>query len=126
MTLRIRRHPDMLRRFVAAPFVFSLTVEQQKIHVESNDIEIALCIRRYVSSSSNSYNPVLFWRVIRDKCFFERSENNLIIDDEFLRTLSAGETILTYDKSKLEVAGFLASNVSAEQLISSMLFVLIE
>jgi hypothetical protein len=126
MTFNIKRHPDMLRRFVAAPFVFNLIVGRKKILVESNDIEIALNLRRYVSSSLNRCDPILSLRVIRDECFSEAPDDTLIIDDDSLRTLSAGKTILTYDKNRLEVTGFLASKISAEQFIRSMLFVLIE
>ncbi len=126
MTFGIKGHPDMLRRFVAAPFVFSLIIERKNIRIESNDIEIALNLRRYVSSPSNTYNTVLLWRIIRDESSLGRGFDDTLIDDEFLRTLSAGGTILAYDKNKSEVIGFLAYNVSAELLIGSMLFILIE
>src|ERR1700761_205553 len=112
MTFSVKRHPDALRRFVAAPFVFSLIVKGQKIYIESNDIGIALHLRRHVFSSLSDCNPILLWKIIRDDCFCMNHDDISIVDDGFLRTLSVGGTILTYDKRKHEIMGFLSLNAS--------------
>ncbi|WP_260738639.1 hypothetical protein [Tunturiibacter lichenicola] len=123
MTADTSWHPDLLRRFIATPFVFCKSQGANQICIQSNDLEIALSIRR---SCIAQYPPdkfnVLTWKVIRDVPVSTEDAQILTVTDGSLRTLSYGTgTILIHDKQRAEVFGFISAQVKAEQLVSSLL-----
>src|ERR1700761_5907710 len=124
MNLVARRHPDMLRRFVVAPFVFTVAVNRRRVRIESNDLEIALSLRRYVLAGLRGHKPVSLWRVVREEESLETSGSSSTVESEFLRTLFLDGTVLTYDKARMEVVGFLASDMSAAQFVESVVSLL--
>lgn len=127
MTSEVAWHPDLLRRFVATPFVFCTDKEANRICIQSNDLEIALSVRRSCLAGrlSDSFS-VLSWKLIRDASSPVESAKILTITDDPLRILYFGKgTILTHDRERAEVFGFISTQVKAEQLISSLLPVLL-
>jgi hypothetical protein len=122
MTQNNGRHPDMLRRFVATPYSLTVPYGRNDIHIRSNDLEVALTLRRYVSDPKNNNDDVRSWKVIRDSAAPVDSKNIFLFEDGALRTLHAGTgTILAYDRDSQEVLGFLAPDVKAEQLTITLL-----
>ena len=123
MTNEPQCHPDLLRRFVATPYHFSKADGPNRLCVESNDLEIALSIRR-----SN-----IFWRqmiqgdglackLIRDMAGPVDSSNISIISFETLRILHLGTgTILIYDVERSELLGFVTRNVKVQELVDSLI-----
>jgi hypothetical protein len=123
MTTETSWHPDLLRRFVATPFVFCSSKGANQICIQSNDLEIALSIRRscVVQHPPDRVN-VLTWKLIRDVPAPAKDTQILTVTDWPLRTLSYGTgTILIHDRQRAEVLGFISAQVKAEQLISSLL-----
>src|SRR5271156_2034755 len=62
------RHPDLLRRFIPTPYVFSKCDGTSRCCVESNDLEIALGVW-YSDLIHRQGNPAegLLCKIIRDK-----------------------------------------------------------
>jgi hypothetical protein len=116
-------HPDLLRRFVAAPFVFNSNIGKEQLCIQSNDLEIALNIRRFcIAQRYKDCSGVLVWKLIRDPTAPEDGAQILTISNGALRTLLFGAgTILIYDREKAEVFGFISAAVKTQQLTSSLI-----
>jgi hypothetical protein len=123
MTNEPRWHPDLLRRFVATPYVFTQGDGPSQICVESNDLEIALSVRHsVVVKRSGAKAGGLLCRLIRDMAGPEDGSEMLILSDGPLRTLHFGRgTILIRDSDRSELLGFISANVNAQTLVSSLI-----
>ena len=123
MTTETSWHPDLLRRFVATPFIFCSGEGANQVCIQSNDLEIALSIRRSCIAQlpPDSFN-VLTWKFIRDVSASTKDAQISTITDGSLRTLYFGTgTVLIHDREKAEVFGFISAEVKADQLVSSLL-----
>jgi hypothetical protein len=123
MTAETRWHPDLLRRFVATPYVFHSSSGTKQLCIQSNDLEIALSVRRScVTPSFKSGSGVLLWKLIRETAAPEDGAQVLTISDGVLRTLHFGaRTVLVYDRERAEVLGFISATVKTHQLTSSLI-----
>jgi hypothetical protein len=114
-------HPDLLRRFVATPYVFSNGNSPNRLWVESNDLEIALCVRHSGLAQGNR-SKGLFCKLIRDTSIIVDGSEASIISDGNLRVLHHGRgTILIHDLEKSELLGFVSSNEKTHELVSSLI-----
>ncbi len=123
MTSEPRWHPDLLRRFVATPYVFQQCDGSSRIWVESNDLEVALCVRRPgdVQRQGDRAGGLLC-RLIRDTAGLEDGKEILIISDGPLRVLHMGRgTILVHDQERSELLGFISRDLKAHELVSSLI-----
>ena len=111
-------HPDLLRRFVATPYVFNNSSGREQLCIQSNDLEIALSVRRScIEQRFKGGSNVLVWKLIRDTAAPEDGAQILTISDGVLRTLHLGTgTVLVYDREKAEVLGFISAAVKTQQL----------
>jgi hypothetical protein len=116
-------HPDLLRRFVATPYVFNSRIGREQLCIQSNDLEIALSIRRScIAQRFKGGSGVLAWKLIRDTAAPKDGASILTISDGILRTLLLGTgTILIYDRERAEVLGFISAAVKTQQLSSSLI-----
>ena len=115
-------HPDLLRRFVPTPYVFSKWDGRNRLSVESNDLEIALGVRRagIVDRQSNRGGG-LVCKLIRDMAGPVDGSEIILVSDGPLRVLYLGRgTILIYDHERSELFGFIARNVTVQELVSSL------
>jgi hypothetical protein len=128
MTSGVSRQPDLLRRFVATPFVFVGRDDSSRIRIESNELEIALSIRgSAVVQRERKRAGGLSCKIIRDMAAPVDGSEISILSDGSLRILRRGRgTIVIHDREKSELLGFLASNVKASELASSLLPLLFE
>jgi hypothetical protein len=127
MTNEPRSHPDLLRRFVATPFVFNKGEAPGQIHVESNDLEIAMSIRNSgIVQRTGVQTGGLLCRLIRDMTAPLGGSGILILSSGPLRTLYLGiGTILIHDRERSELLGFISSDVKTQELVSSLIPVLL-
>lgn len=118
-----RTHPDFLRRFVPTPYVFGKSHGQRSICVESNDLEIALSIRRSgLAAGQGSPIESGFCKVIRDMGNPADRGEILIVASGALRVLQMGRgTILIHDRERAELLGFISRNVTVAELVSLLL-----
>jgi hypothetical protein len=116
-------HPDLLRRFVPTPFVFSVSGNSQQTHIESNDLDIAIGIRRFaISSNYAGQDKILFCKVVRDITCCEDGSELLVLMNGAIRMLQRGsKTILIYDEERAELFGFVARDVKVELLVSFLI-----
>jgi hypothetical protein len=123
MTNETRWHPDLLRRFVATPYTFRKYDGANRICVESNDLEIALSVRRSgIIQRQGSRTGGLHCKLIRDMAGPVDSSEISIISDGTLQTLRLGRgTILIHDLERSELLGFISPNVKANELVSSLI-----
>lgn len=123
MKLDATRTPDLLRRFVATPYVFADSVGPSRYSVRSNELGIALAVRRsWGARRAEKLPAVVSWHIIRD--VFEA--NNLteitLISAGELRTLTVGtETILFYDVQRSECLGFVSPRITIKHLVSELI-----
>ncbi|WP_158944205.1 hypothetical protein [Granulicella sp. S190] len=122
MNKALRAHPDLMRRFVATPFHFTAMNGPNLFAVQSNDLEIALGLRRHVlnhwflgHSGSSS------WKIVRDVLAPDNTDTISLFQDGTIRVLQAGTgTILLYDRERSEVLGFLSKKTSVEHMVSCL------
>jgi hypothetical protein len=128
MTEETHWHPDLLRRFVPRPYVFSNCNGPNGIVVESNDLEIALGVRRAgLVHSRDHLTRGLFCKLIRDMAGPVGGSEMTIVADGALRVLYLGVgTILIHDHERSELFGFVARNVKVEELVTSLIPVLLD
>ena len=123
MTDLPRRHPDLLRRFVPTPYVFCKVDGPARIRVESNDLEIALAIRRSgILRCQRNRSGELFCKLIRDLNAPADNSKRSILSHGALRVLCMGRgTIVIYDQERSEILGFVSRNVKVHDLVLSMI-----
>lgn len=128
MTSEPRGHPDLLRRFVPTPYVFSGCEGQYQIRIESNDLEIALGIRHSdVVQREGSRSGGLHCKLIRDMAGPVDGSGKLIVSSGALRILQMGRgTILIHDHERSELLGFISGNVKVQELVSSLIPALLD
>jgi hypothetical protein len=121
-------HPDLLRRFVPMPYVFSKCDGPNRMSVESNDLEIALSVRQagIVLRQGNRADGLLC-KLIRDMAGPADGSEMTIVSDGALRVLYLGRgTILIHDHERAELLGFVARNVGVHELVSSLIPALLD
>jgi hypothetical protein len=123
MTQEPCKHPDLLRRFVPTPYVFSSCNGPNRIFVESNDLEIALGVRRVnLVHCRDNLARGLLCKLIRDIADPVEGSEITIVSDGALRVLYLGAgTILIHDHERCELFGFVARNVKVEELVTSLI-----
>jgi hypothetical protein len=123
MTNEQRWHPDLLRRFVATPYTFSKHDGANRICVESNDLEIALSVRRSsIAQLQRNRIGGLHCKLIRDMAGPVDNSEISMVSDGTLEVLCLGRgTILIHDVERSELLGFISPNVKAEDLVSSLI-----
>jgi hypothetical protein len=128
MTEEPSRHPDLLRRFVPAPYVFSKHDGPTRLLIESNDLEIALSVRRSdIFHRRRNWGGGLLCKLIRDVAGPVDGSEMTIVSDETLRVLYLGRgTILVHDRERSELLGFIAGHVPAEELVLSLIPAVLE
>jgi hypothetical protein len=116
-------HPDLLRRFVPTPYVFSKCAGPNRLFVESNDLEIALSVcRSDFVHREGSRSVGLLCKLIRDMAVPLDGSKMTIVSDGALRVLYLGRgTILIHDRERSELLGFIARDVQAQELVSSLI-----
>jgi len=121
-------HPDLLRRFVPTPYVFNLFDGPNQSFVESNDLEIALSVRRSnIFRRQGTRAEGLLCKLIRDMAAPVNGSEITIISDGALRVLCLGRgTILIHDLEKSELLGFIARDVRVQDLVSSLIPALLD
>jgi hypothetical protein len=115
-------HPDLLRRFVPTLYVFSNWDGPNRLFVESNDLEIALSIRQAgIFHRQSNRAGGLLCKLIRDMAGPVDGSEITIVSHGALRVLYLGRgTILIHDHERSEFLGFIARNVTVQELVSSL------
>jgi hypothetical protein len=128
MTTEPCRHPDLLRRFVPTPYVFNKCDGPDRICIESNDLEIALGIRRFgIFQRQGNQGDALRCKLIRDNHAPADDSEISIVSDGALRVLYLGRgTILIYDHERSEILGFISRNVKVQKLVLSLIPALLD
>jgi hypothetical protein len=128
LKLDATRTPDLLRRFVATPYVFADSVGPSRYSVRSNELGIALAVRRSWSARRAENLPaVVSWHLIRDAFEANSLTEITLISAGELRTLIVGtETTLFYDAQRSECLGFVSSRITVKRLVSELIPTLLQ
>jgi hypothetical protein len=128
MSQSVNSHPDLLRRFAPILYTFDIILGRERALIQSNDLEFALRLRRlYMPRFGEMRSIPGLCKLIRDAKAPVSSQSIIVIGAGSLRTLHMGiGTILIYDRERSELLGFLASDVSAEKLVTSLIPTLME
>jgi hypothetical protein len=123
MTNESRSHPDLLRRFVSTPYVFSQGSGSNRISIESNDLEVALGLRQLdIVLGQKNLPGGLLCKLIRDMSSSVDGSEMTIVSDGALRVLHMGRrTILIHDQERSELLGFISRNVKVQELVSLLI-----
>jgi hypothetical protein len=116
-------HPDLLRRFVPTPYVFTKCDGANRFLVESNDLEIALGVRHFaIGHCEGNQAGGLLCKFIRDMTGPMDGSGITIVSDGVLRVLYLGRgTILIHDRVRSELLGFIARGVQVQELVLSLI-----
>ena len=119
--------PDLVLRFTPTPYVFEGYSGRDLIRIESDDLQIALSLRHSCSLLEiDNGEPVILWRIIRDRCAPRYGVELSVFSSGEIRTLLHGSgTILIADMEKREVFGFVGSGLQLSQLVEKLLPLLI-
>jgi hypothetical protein len=115
--------PDLLRRFTPTPYVFELHVGRELIRIEADDLQIALSVRHACREQCrDGGGPVVFWRLIQDRCAPRYGEELSVFSLEKVKTLLHGSgTLLVADVERREVFGFIGAGLRLTQLTERLL-----
>jgi len=102
---------DLLQRFLPVPYSFSVESATGDVQIGSNDLEIALTIRRFcIETGHPGVSMVAEWKIMRDHKAPCTGVALTLLTEETLRTLSIGhDTLLVFDISLRKVFGFIGS-----------------
>jgi hypothetical protein len=123
MSQSMSSHPDLLRRFTPILYTFEIILGRECALIQSNDLELALKMRRICVPRFREMRPVPgLCKLIRDADAPVSFQCVTVIGAGSLRTLHMGiGTTLIYDRERSELLGFLASDVSAEIIVTSLI-----
>jgi hypothetical protein len=123
MSQSMNSHPDLLRRFAPILYTFDIILGRERALIQSNDLELALRMRRLCMPRFREMRLVPgLCKLIRDADAPGSFQRVVVIGAGSLRTLHMGiGTTLIYDRERSELLGFLASDVSAEKIVTSLI-----
>ncbi len=114
--------PDLLRRFVEAPYSVRTEVGGIAVELQTNDREIISRVQRSTQDELFQSASWLRVRVIRDSSARDEVEDSVLLHAGPVTTMFVGmDTVLAMDSDRSEVVGFVAVNISAERLIEELL-----
>ncbi len=114
---------DPLQRFLPRPYSFSMGVEA--VHVESNDLEIALALRG--AHLEGQYRHIAEWTILRDSKANDDSGAITMVEDGTLRTLLMGRgVVLVLDRRMRTVLGFVSRWVDMQFLTGVLIPLLLD
>jgi hypothetical protein len=110
------------------PYVFNKCDGLYRICIESNDLEIALSIRRSgIFQRQKNQGGELRCKLIRDNHAPVDDSEISIVSDGALRVLYLGRgTILIHDQERSEILGFISRNVKVQKLVLSLIPALLD
>ena len=113
---------------MAAPYVFADSVGTSRYSVRSNELGIALAVRRsWRARRAERLPAVVSWHLIRDAFEANSLTEITLISAGELRTLTVGtETILFYDALRSECLGFVSSRITIKRLVSELIPTLLQ
>lgn len=124
MARRAHYELDLLKRFLPAPYLFDLDGPGERVHIESNDLEIALALRgRHLAQPSSE---ILHWAIMRDREAKAGEGTVTVVAGSDLRTLFVGsEAILFFDRGQRKLLGFIGW-IDVNYVVSVLLPLLLE
>src|SRR5258708_4338396 len=113
---------------VPTPYVVNKSDCPKRLFVESNDLEIALSLRQVgIVQRQGTRAGRLLCKVIRDMAGPVDGSEITVMFDGVLRVLYLGRgTILIHDHERSELLGFIARNVTVQELVSSLIPALLD
>jgi len=118
------RVPDPMLRFTPTPYIFRVQQGGEYAQIESNDLAIALCLRRTCMNEKSEVG-IRRLKLIRDHQAPRGKGVRTVLSNGPLHMLLLGTgTMLIFDWKKREVIGFIAPDVNADEL-AELLFVLL-
>jgi hypothetical protein len=125
MTHRDTNQLDLMQRFLPAPYRFAIAGAEEMVLIESNDLDIALSVRRFcLNAEVPGIGKVAEWTIMRDHKAPCTAEEQVLLADETLRTLFAGDdTVLIFDRALRKVFGFVGARNTSD-LVADLLPIL--
>ena len=124
----VSRSPDLLRRFVATPYVFVDGVGLNRRSVLSNDLEMALAVRDCWGDQKHLKRPaVASWLLIREVLIVDQlTEINFLYSPKIRMLMVGTKTVISYDTQRSEILGFVSSATKTQHLVSELIPRLLE
>jgi hypothetical protein len=120
--------PDLLRRFVSVPHQSSFHSGDIYVRLETNDLSLADALQSApVVFATKNESTACHWKLIRDDdapC--GEQEVTILSLGEVSTLLSGMGTLITIDRRRHEVLGFIAPDVSAGQFVSLLVPVILD
>jgi len=110
--------PDLLRRHIATPYISTVFTDGGLVTLETNDMELSNTIRHELSRGRkhrprHSESGPQHWKLIRDDAAPRGGDEITVLAAMTLQTLLFGNgTIITVDRERREVLGFIAPDVT--------------
>lgn len=115
--------PDLLRRFVAAPNSFVFRIGGTYARLETNDPTLAETIQSATACRENSdAQEDSDWKLIRDEQAPCGGKEVSVLSATPVGTVLLGRgTVIAVDRERREVLGFIAPDISGEELTAIVL-----
>jgi hypothetical protein len=123
MTRQPSLPPDLVRRFTPTPYVFEIDAGRDLIRIEADDLQLALSLRHACRSQSlDSRRPIVFWRLVRERCAPPWTAESSLFSCGRLKTLLQGTgTLLVEDVERREVFGFIDVGLPITQFTQALI-----
>ena len=120
--------PDLLRRFVPTPHISSFCIGGTRVRLKTNDLILATTIRGMTTGcESENKGEVSHWKLIRDEQAPRGGREVTVLSSEPTGTLLLGlGTVIAVDRERREVMGFIAPDISGEELVAIVLPILLK
>jgi hypothetical protein len=114
--------PDLLRRFVDAPYRATVQIGSIEVVLQTNEADLATALQRVsATQSTENCTTSVFMKIIRDHDAPLNGSDVTVVSSWPVTTLLLGAgSVIAIDCERRQVLGFLAAPVSAEQFIEQL------
>jgi hypothetical protein len=119
--------PDLLRRFVETPYAVSFALDDVMVRIETNEFAIVNKMHSAMVTRNGLVTEFSYWKLVRDESAAGDGDELTILSEGPLSTLLSGTgTVITVDRERSEVLGFLARDLSVEKFVTTLLPIILE
>lgn len=117
------RVPDLLHRFVRTALSLRFPIGDTQVLLETNDSRVLAVAASFRSaatlrsgSGAESQTRQFRWKLVREKDASSDSEFSMLVTDDLFVLLRGDKTAVSVDPEKHELFGFIAADVTDEEL----------
>jgi hypothetical protein len=119
--------PDLLRRFTRTPLRFNFRIRETQVLLETNDSRLVAVTASFGSEETlhsglggHAYKRQFHWKLVREDELSHDTNFSIVVTDDLFVVFRGDKTVISVDRSLGEVLGFVAADVSDEEMRTQM------